>query len=861
MWKGVTAQTGSQILATNSTFKDAHAAIEFQGRVIVRGMSGNTFHQNYIGLLADYNPQGNQIILRNCFIEGNYFSGDVLRRQLLPNYVGQRPLSGIYMPAPFDVNVSFPHAGIVFRDVNSIRIGNAAVAIVGVPNVVSLNVFQSLIEGVVMENSNGAIQNNSFDVIGIIQRTANIQGIDYTYEPPLSSSGNAIRVESSNTIQVQNNYMAKVATCLRTYDVSNVVAQNHNLSDGRFASFLHTYTRPYTSLLVQNNVLGTTAAYGVGVFNPSGATSIGNINIYRNRLDYDDLENNIAARFAIGLSNIRTRNGAQTRILRNRVGTFPLSTANQNATSRQGFIALNGVNSNTEITRDTIVTGLPTIYTQGQTSIGLSLNNTNNVYLQENNVFAVTQLSRRSVGITAANSKDLEFCNNRLSGHKNAFEFNANCASTGLNGRRTDLKSTQFDNNSLGLYLNGVIGSQINYANDWYANHNTWNAVADLMTNFRLSPIITKKPVPNVTPSTDWFSDNGRDDVDCQPLTVPIRGGNGQAALTAEDVLIAKKELYLREANQHSNVYRLEQSFLYEKLLEYPDLLGLDGDVDAFHQETATKNIAKFATIRSGIQQLFAPNDTFVAQHHELSMTLHAQHVQLLAIDSMLNTANLKTEQMQALENQRQATQETIAMLTRNYEAFIRPIYWSCEQKSCALKTENDNIVPENLQDELERAINRLTLKLIGAKYVNFTAEEQLYIDNVAATCPYVGGRAVYDARALQAHYKSAVYSDVELCTPQKEKSKQQRIAPTANKLYPNPANSVVTVELSERVTNPQTRLSIKDELGRIVLTKLLEEGIQSTSIDTDSLSAGIYFVSISDEKVVLMNEKLVIIK
>lgn len=69
-------------------------------------------------------------------------------------------------------------------------------------------------------------------------------------------------------------------------------------------------------------------------------------------------------------------------------------------------------------------------------------------------------------------------------------------------------------------------------------------------------------------------------------------------------------------------------------------------------------------------------------------------------------------------------------------------------------------------------------------------------------------------------------------------------------KIFPNPANSILQIEIKSKITTKIT-LTILDITGRIIETKTLSssKGISNTSFDVSKLSKGNYYLNLSDEE------------
>ncbi|NOG95296.1 MAG: T9SS type A sorting domain-containing protein [Bacteroidetes bacterium] len=155
------------------------------------------------------------------------------------------------------------------------------------------------------------------------------------------------------------------------------------------------------------------------------------------------------------------------------------------------------------------------------------------------------------------------------------------------------------------------------------------------------------------------------------------------------------------------------------------------------------------------------------------------------------------------------------------------------------------------------------TTTQIARANTTFTTQQIQQLQYVASLCPYTDGMAVYQARFLLAEFDSLVYeNNCELDI----NGNGQRLAPeeerestvsenTSIKIYPNPANEKVVVELPE---NTVAHISVYNSIGQLVMEKVTNSSL--TSIDITTLPTGIYNIKARGDNIVF-NTKLIIIK
>lgn len=156
---------------------------------------------------------------------------------------------------------------------------------------------------------------------------------------------------------------------------------------------------------------------------------------------------------------------------------------------------------------------------------------------------------------------------------------------------------------------------------------------------------------------------------------------------------------------------------------------------------------------------------------------------------------------------------------------------------------ENQAIISDKLYVQNRKTVNAIYLNALEAGGLLSPADSASLL-NIALTTPYLGGDAVYSARALLSldvldygiEYRKAS-SDTEATSLVKKQEKA--------KIYPNPAKETLIVDLLVDIEE-QALLSIYDLRG-IQLYKTELEGI-SNYINIANLEQGIYFIELKLE-------------
>lgn len=154
--------------------------------------------------------------------------------------------------------------------------------------------------------------------------------------------------------------------------------------------------------------------------------------------------------------------------------------------------------------------------------------------------------------------------------------------------------------------------------------------------------------------------------------------------------------------------------------------------------------------------------------------------------------------------------------------------------------------------------INNLYLQAIAGGIDSIETEMASEIETLANTCPYLGGNAVFRARAFMGMIKPGThYDDLVICNGQGVYKNgisklQQQLLNIANfhnnplleeeglLVYPNPASSDVYIDY-DFAKNESARLVFYDLLGNAVKVVELNSNLGNSTIDISNFSNGLY--------------------
>ncbi len=211
-----------------------------------------------------------------------------------------------------------------------------------------------------------------------------------------------------------------------------------------------------------------------------------------------------------------------------------------------------------------------------------------------------------------------------------------------------------------------------------------------------------------------------------------------------------------------------------------------------------------------------------------------------------------------------------------NYELYL--------QRLDEARETNSNIVSETVQEDNEHDINDIYLKILSYGLDSLTSEDSIRIEELAIQCPYIGGTAVYKARALYAMYSPAsMFDDIKICNAvgvykngntgndkgkgifDNENAFLKSLNPQFDKkvlmendllIYPNPANNQINIRYKNK---KDSKLQIVNMLGNIEMEISLAKENQQVSVQTHSLHTGVYIYRQIENTAVIKSGKLII--
>lgn len=221
-----------------------------------------------------------------------------------------------------------------------------------------------------------------------------------------------------------------------------------------------------------------------------------------------------------------------------------------------------------------------------------------------------------------------------------------------------------------------------------------------------------------------------------------------------------------------------------------------------------------------------------------------------------------KEAEKQALMAQKKEKNATIHRLSTDNSPRHATIERKRNQEIQRLMRENDRI-STRLQPEInEKEVNAIYLATVAQGKKTLNNEQKATIKLIAFQCPSFGGNAVFAARSLYSLVENVNFNDLELCNVRSEAVQGFAVkkAETNYKVSPNPATDVLAVsQLSKQAESGEWL--IFNTAGKLLRSQKVSESDIESTINIQSLSEGIYFVSFSVNGQKRFTQKLIKIK
>ena len=822
MWKGITIKY-SRLDMEGSTIKNAEYAVKAEHNSRIR-MVNNTFDANYVGLLVPaWSPSFNTFISFLNNTPGD-FSNNRFQFQspYLPPYSGQT--SNPYI---------WPYAGILLENTRDLTIGH-------LQNGSIVNYFDNLRYGII-------------EKAGFRNEFSGCQMTNLVSPDPAILDGTGILIEkNTGKTTVQYCTMTNVWKGIRGINnykldiLSNTMAEINAIG-------IH-LTGGKNSLLIESNTVSIS-------MNATGGNCI-EISNFSNGTNPIEIEGNTLS--------LRNQSGVHVSLVEGSINMTENKIFFNHDTpfAASHGVFLNNASGPTLIKKTEIMFPNPNAWA----SAGIYLIDSPQAQVVDNELMGPSSADNFQYGIVASYSANNLYCCNNLATSRIGVFFDGLC-------NDTRLKNTTFGNHTIGMLLSyGQISPQSNYGNDWSYANTTKDAVyyGDIQyipySSFITDPDLVpngyaKIEVPAGAMPEEWFSFQGTDPT-CQNYPASTYCGEQPFNLTGDEPteFTELNDLDLdalspyQGADPARKVLKWEaQRYLYDKLLENPALVNWNSEVSSFFTGAQNGLVGQFHQVQNGIRHLFFPPDNLIQEYKDLLQNLDSLSEAMLEIEQQLLTASEAEKAI--LFGQWDSLAQQISPLIGDLDELESEIATWRASRIAQLQTLNAAISPVEIFQEYEKTIYGIYLETVAQEVSEFSPTQKNIVDSISAECPSTAGKGVNWARSLRRIYEPEYAWGVDECGESEERSAEQaaqEVKTEASRLFPNPVREVLSIHLSEPLSQEGT-VSIYDVNGKMVLSEKLAAQSAEFQVNIQRLPAGIYLCEIKDGQQTVHSNRMAI--
>lgn len=283
---------------------------------------------------------------------------------------------------------------------------------------------------------------------------------------------------------------------------------------------------------------------------------------------------------------------------------------------------------------------------------------------------------------------------------------------------------------------------------------------------------------------------------------------------------------------------------LYRSLMEVADSISyLDDCLEDFYNTADTTTVGQFEQLRKDMLELFQPHDSTRQTFDDNYTEWNGLSSELITVmDGLLDTT-ISSQDSTVLAAQQDSLLQEITNVSHVQDSLDQLFQADWTADASALLSVNTAITATHLWEHNQRNYNRVWLQMVANDQAEPDSNQMDALLYIAYQCPFAGGEAVYQARALLG--EGYAYDDSTLCAPVLPLIKKH-VETTPNfTAYPNPGQHYVVVELEE-VARDRGTVTLTDLLGRTIQSQTINDGDQQIYLFLDAVPAGMYHLTVS---------------
>lgn len=448
-----------------------------------------------------------------------------------------------------------------------------------------------------------------------------------------------------------------------------------------------------------------------------------------------------------------------------------------------------------------------------------------------------------NVGLLVASSPGNLYCCNTLTNTRIGAYITGGSLST------QNFRGTNFSNHHTSLLLqnqNALLGSQTHKQNCWgpgagpavYGELTPVPVFVAQTYPFVVDPTINSCFMPAVHTPTGWFDiDN---DIEYAGDICNLAPCDADWFTPESDDV---KRLAIGDTTIAPAVLWELQRYLYARLqgqeLQSPVIRD-------FVQQAESSSIGAFYRIGTELTALMQ-GDEWLNERLLMNMRSIQEHESLIhSADAQLSD-ELPTGEWRLMPERRHHLEEIHRLTLENVE-IAKEQQAQRGERAEVLAEKNKTIAPETDFEANEQNVNDLYLHYIVGDFAPLQPERMEQLQSIARQCPFIGGNAVYRARAFWTVLTSEMphYNDEAACAnpPALLMPEQPMGTPSAVRdftVFPNPAQNYINITLNT-AEDVQSTLWVHDVFGRPLFEYALEAGSNAYMLNITDIPDGLYF-------------------
>ena len=421
---------------------------------------------------------------------------------------------------------------------------------------------------------------------------------------------------------------------------------------------------------------------------------------------------------------------------------------------------------------------------------------------------------------------------------------------------RADVRANSFNshNNGLEVGATGILGPQLFRGNRWVDSL----LIADGLVHFGGEDLATlsKFTVNTNEGSSFGTSADPANFIDDNPNQSNLNCSGGQFGCTSPpnptelddfgetDCAIAIALDTMAASSYPAAERWTAKRQLYRSLMEVADSITyLDECLEDFYNTEDTTTVGQFEQLRKDMLALFQPSGGNLQTFNQNYTEWNGLGGQLNAVLAELRDTNTNSQDSLLLMTQRDSLLQEMADVSHVQDSLDQLFQTAWIAGATALLSVNTAITATYIWEHNQRNFNRVWLQMVANDQAAPDSNQMDALLYTAYQCPYAGGEAVYQARALLG--EGYAYNDSTLCAPVLPLIKKHVETTPSFTAYPNPGQHYVVVELEE-VAQHRGTVTLTDLLGRTIRSQTINDGDQQVYLLLDAVPAGMYHLTVS---------------